>query len=98
VRAVDVDALLGARWLAAGREQAAQATSGAPLALGFERAPAAEVTLVPAHHPTKAGLQRRDAGPELVAVEREAGLEPQRVARAQTGRGHARGQHGSPER
>ena len=49
-------------------------------------AAAPEVALVEAHHPAEPGLQRRDAGAELVAVQRQPGLEAQRVARAEPGR------------
>ena len=48
--------------------------------------PAPEVALVQAHHPAEPGLQRRDPRPELVAVQRQAGLEAQRVAGAEAGR------------
>ena len=41
---------------------------------------APEVALVPRHHPAQPGLQRGDARAQLVAVQRQAGLEPQRVA------------------
>ena len=49
----------------------------------------AELGLVEGDHPRQAGLQRRDAGTELVPVERQPGLEPQRVACAEPGRLHA---------
>ena len=52
----------------------------APLALRHRRLLAAELRLVPRDHPRQPGLQRRDAGTELVPVERQAGLETQRVA------------------
>ena len=66
--------------------EAAQPAGDAAVALGLERRPAAEVALVEAHHPAEPGLQRRDARPELVAVQRQPGLEPQRVAGAEPGR------------
>ena len=75
--------LLGARRAAALGGDAAEAAGDAALLLGLERRSAAEVALVPAHHPAEAGLQRRDARAELVAVQRQAGLEPQRVAGAE---------------
>ena len=46
---------------------------------------APEVALVEAHDPAQPGLQRRDARAELVAVQRQPGLEAQRVARAEAG-------------
>ena len=57
----------------------------AAVVLGLERGAAAEVALVEAHHPAEPGLQRRDPRAELVAVERQPGLEPQRVAGAEPG-------------
>ena len=57
----------------------------------------AEVALVPAHHPAQPGLQRGDARAELVAVQRQPGLEPQRVAGAEAGGLDAGGEHGVPE-
>ena len=54
--------------------------------------------LLPADHPTQPGLQRRDARAELVAVQRQPGLEPERVARAQPGGREPRRQHRVPER
>src|SRR6185295_4328191 len=53
------------------------------LTFGLERPTTAELALVPPHDPTEAGLERRDPLPQLVAVEREPGLEPQRVACAE---------------
>ena len=51
---------------------------------------APELALAPRHHPAESGLQRRDARAQLVAVQRQARLEAQRVAGAQARRGHAR--------
>ena len=64
---------------AAFHQQPPQPPRHASLALGLERRPAAEGPLLPADHPTQTGLERRDPGAELVAVQRQAGLEPQRV-------------------
>ena len=61
---------------------------GVPLAL--ERRPSSEVALGPADHPAETGVERGDALTELVAVQRQRGLEPQGVARTQPGGGHAR--------
>ena len=44
----------------------------------------------PSHDPAETGLQRRDARAELVAVQRQAGLEAQRVAGAEPGRARCR--------
>ena len=55
-----------------------------------------KVGLVPTDDPAQAGLQRRDARTQLVAVQRQAGLEPQRVARAQSGRFDAGGEQCVP--
>ena len=53
------------------------------LLLCLERRAAPEIGLGPADDPAQPGLQRRDAGAELVTVQRQTGFEPQRVARAQ---------------
>ena len=50
----------------------------------------AELVLVPRHDPAEPGLQRGDARTELVAVQRQRGLEAQRVARPEPG-GHDAG-------
>ena len=67
------------------------------LLLGRQGVAAPEVALVPAHHPAEAGLQRRDARAQLVAVQRQAGLEPQRVAGAEPGGLDAGAEHGVPQ-
>ena len=58
----------------------------------------AELRLAPRHDPAQTGLQRRDARAELVAVQRQAGLQPQRVAGAEPGRSHAGADDGVPQR
>ena len=54
--------------------------------LGLERRRPRNVVLAPGHDPAEPGLQRGDAGAELVAVQRQPGFEPQRVAGAEPGR------------
>ena len=61
------------------------------------RLAAAELRLVPRHDPAEPGLQRRDARPELVAVQRQAGLQAQRVAGAEPGRADAGGDDRLPQ-
>ena len=63
-----------------GRQPVKQSRDPA-LLLGFERRATAEVAFGPADHPTQARLQRRDAGAQLMAVQRQPGLEAQGVAR-----------------
>ena len=65
---------------------AAQPAGDAPLALGRQRRAPRKSPLSQPHDPAEAGLQRRDAGAELVAVQRQPGFEAQRVARAQARR------------
>src|SRR6202035_5230861 len=86
------------RWLAPLGHEAPQPASGALLAFPLERGPSPEVALVPAHYPSQAGLEGRDAGPELVTVERQSRLEPKRVAGAETGRHDAGVEDRLPER
>ncbi len=72
------------------RDLAARATGArSALPLGRERRPSAEVTLLPADHPPEARLQRRDAGPELVTVQRKTRFQAKRVTRAETCRHEA---------
>ena len=63
----------------------------------FERGPAGELSLVPADDPAQPGLERGDARAELVAVQRQARLEAQRVARARARPGRRPGR-GRPPR
>src|SRR5690606_2742290 len=63
--------------------EAPEAAADAALALGEEGVVAEGAALAPGDDGLEAGLQRRDAGAELVAVQREPGLEPQRVAGAE---------------
>ena len=49
-----------------------------------------KVALVELDRPAETGLERCDVVVELVAIERHAGFEPQRVARAETDRRRAR--------
>ena len=77
--------------------EAAQPPSRAVRPLLFERGPTGEITLVPTDHPAQTGLERGDAGAELVAVEREPRLETKGVTRTQSRRDDALGQHGLPE-
>ena len=79
-----------------GREQAAQTARHTALLLGEQRLAPAELALVEAHHPSQPGLQRRDAGPELVAVERQPRFQPQRVACAEPRRLYPRVHDRSP--
>ena len=60
---------------------APQAAAHAPRPLRLQRLLPPEGRLVPAHHPRQTGLERGDAGAELVAVQRQARLQPQRVGR-----------------
>ena len=76
---------------------APQAPCRSGRSLGFERRLAPERGLRPGHHPAEAGLERRDAWPELVAVERQRGFEAEGVAGAEPGGLDARGEHGVPE-
>ncbi len=66
--------------------EAAESALEPAFALGLERTASPEVLLLPADHPVEPGLQRGDARSELVPVEREPGLEPQRVPCAESGR------------
>src|SRR5687768_16716027 len=75
-----------ARHLASIYDETAQAARDAAFLLGEQRVASAEVTLVEAGNPTQTCLERRDVRTELVAVQWQACLEPQRVARAETGR------------
>ena len=77
--------------------QAPEPPGDAGLPLGLERRLAPELG-VPPDDPAEAGLQRGDARAELVAVQRQPGLEPQRVAGAEAGRGEAGLEHRRPER
>ena len=67
-------------------DQAAQPACRAVGAFLLEGGPPGEGALVPADHPTQPRLERRDARTELVAVQRQARLEAQRVAGTQSGR------------
>ncbi len=64
----------------------------------LQGAAASEVPFVPTHHPAEAGLQGGDPRPELMAVQRQAGLEAQGVARSQPGRDDVRIEQRLPER
>ena len=95
--AVDQDRAVGPRRAAALDLEAPQPAGRRPArARPARRRVAPEVALAPGHHPAQAGLQRRDAGAQLVAVQRQAGLEPQRVAGAEPGGRHARGRRRRP--
>ena len=84
--AVDEHRLVGAGRAAALDGEARAGGGPTPRSLSAASGvPAPEVALVPADHPAEPGLQRRDARAELVAVQRQAGLEPQRVAGAEPG-------------
>ena len=83
-------------WRPVGHE-APEAAGGAVGPLLFERGPTGELLLVPADHPAQPGLERGDAGAQLVAVQGQSRLEAQRVAGTQPGRGDALGQDGLPE-
>src|SRR5690606_737265 len=63
--------------------EAPEAAADAALALGDEGVVAEEAALAPGDDGVEARLERCDAGAELVAVQREPGLEPQRVAGAE---------------
>ena len=76
---------------------AAQLAGDASLLLDRKWTSAAEVVLVPTHHPTETGLERRDARTELMAVQREPGLESEGVARPQPCGRHTGGQHRVPD-
>ena len=77
---------LGARRAATSVANADELALDAGVALGEQCSPAAELRLVEGDDPGQVGLQRRDAGTELVPVQRQPGLEPQRVASAEAGR------------
>ena len=66
-------------------QKAPQPPARPGLALGLQRGPAPEVALVPAHDPAQAGLERSDAGTQLVTVQGQPGLQAQGVARSQPG-------------
>src|SRR5437588_2244806 len=83
--------------LAAVDEETPQAAGDAPLPLRLQRGAAAEGPLPPADHPAQPGLERGDAGAELVAVQRQPGLQAQRVARAEAGGIDTGVEHGLPE-
>jgi hypothetical protein len=88
--------LVGARRTTTLDAEAAQHAGHAALALGGQGLATAEALgLVPRDHPAQAGLERGDAGPELVAVQRQARLEPQRVAGARARRARSRRQQAS---
>ena len=72
---------------AALQQEAPQAPPGPRLAFALQRRAAPEGALVPADDPAEAGLERGDAGPELVAVEGQARFEAQGVAGPEAGRG-----------
>ena len=76
----------------------ARRRADAALTLGLERGTAPELGLLPADHPAQPGLQRGDARSQLVSVQREAGLQPERVPGSEAGRLHPGGQQGRPER
>ena len=84
-RAVDDDRTAGPRRAAARRRDADEAAVDAALAFGDERVASGEVALVPRDHPAEPGLQRRDAGSELVTVQRQRGFEAERVAGTEPG-------------
>ncbi len=87
------------REAAALEPEADQLPGDAALLLRPERVVAGEGrALVELHDPAEPGLERRDGVVDLVAVERVAHLEPQRVARAESDRlGAGRGER-LPER
>ncbi len=74
-----------AQRLAAVGHQAAQAPRRAVGPLLLEGGAPGERALVPADHPGQPRLERRDAGAQLVPVQRKSRLEAQRVARTETG-------------
>src|SRR5207237_80005 len=59
----------------------------------LERRLADEVALRKLHEPREICLERSDGFVDVVTVERHAHLEPQRVARAESGRSHLAGGH-----
>ncbi len=94
----DEDRAVGTRRAPPVDGDADEVTANAPGLLGGERDPPAEVGLAPGDDPAETGLQRRDAGTELVAVQRQTRLEPQGVARAEAGRLHPCGDDRLPQR
>ena len=90
----DVDLGAVAQGLAPLAHHAPQPAARAVGPLLLQRGAADEVPLGPAHDPAQFGLERRDARSELVAVQRQARLEAQGVARAESGRRDA----GAPRR
>src|SRR5262249_59633072 len=71
--------------LPAVEHEPAQSTADTALAFGEERRATTEVALVETHDPREARLQRRDARPEFVAVQRQPCFEAEGVARAEPG-------------
>src|SRR5262249_14248185 len=71
--------------LPAREHEPAQSTADTALAYGEERRATTEVALVETHDPREARLQRRDARPEFVAVQRQPCFEAEGVARAEPG-------------
>src|SRR5262245_64899163 len=66
--------LVGPRRAPALHLEALEPALDAPLPLDGQGLAPPELALVPGHHPTEAGLQGRDPGSQLVAMEREPGL------------------------
>ena len=97
-RAIDEDRVAGPRGATARRRDADEAAVDAALAFRDERVASGEIALVPRDHPAQPGLQRRDAGTELVTVQRQRGFEPQRVASTEPGGHGAGGDESVPER
>ena len=75
-----------------------QARAGPSARSPLEGRPAPERALVPADHPAQPGLQRGDARAELVAVQRQPGLEAQGVAGPEPGRRRRRRRAPPPRR
>ena len=67
-------------------DQSHQLADRAGLLDGGQRGATHELALVQLHHPAQVGLVGVDVAAELVAVQRHAGLQPQRVAAAQAAR------------
>ncbi len=80
-----------AQHAAAGQHHAGPLPVGAGGALGGQRRAADEIPLrrLPVHGPAQAAFERRDGVVHVVAVQGQAGFQPQRVARAKPRRAHA---------